>query len=1054
MNPITSRLFWLSLAFLVVNVSYSQSNLEETLARANKQFDLNAFNLALRTYEQVLKEQPNNAQALARSGDCYFYLNRPQEALGWYERALQSNPAPSEVMFRYGRALMHTGDYVGAKKWFVAYTAVNSTIGQHYAQMCDFALQMSRREGIYKVLNEPINTISSDFGPAFYGDQLVYSSSRNDLKRRTSTKSSSDWTGSAYNQLFVTRRGPDGYLQNPTFLRDDLQNTFNDGPVSFSANKRRVAFCRNSFMDGTRQVSEKGMSLSLYIAEVVEGKWINERAFPYNGSDYATGFPHLSADGNTLYFASDRPGGIGGWDLYVSTWNGSSWSTPKNLGAPINTPGNEITPFVDGDVLYFASDWHPGLGGFDIFRTELVEFGTPQVTHLGTGLNSSRDDYGFVFDAQSGIGYLTSNRPGGRGHEDIWQARKQVEEFVIEAVDEQRRPVPFAEIDFSTCNATAGTRQTDATGRYTFQTPASRANCQVTVRKEGYRPASVPIRTGGDRTLKVVLIRESAAARAVSSPFASGEQTPMTYSLTDDNIPVQMGAIERFSITVTDPNGRPVPGAEVNLTACELGVQRTDENGRAAFYYPAGSECNLVVRKDGYEDVFIALHQQAGRDLAARLKASNRIRYSGTVRDGNTNRPIADAQITARSRSDNHQTLALSDANGRYTLQLKPSQDYDIFFEKDGYQKGSVAVFTVAPDDNLSYTLLPARPAVYSATQPSSSPGMISIEDLGAAPSVTPSKPKKSTSPPAAKGEAFAIQLAANPEDFSASKLRRYSEFTSLGNLYTVREGNLYKLRLGAYPTREQADAVLAQISPSVKDAFVVRETQVNPEALVTEPPLTPSLAVKSPTAYSTTSSMPTPTPQKYAVQVASSGVDKPLRLNDYTHLSSIGNTYIRTENNFMHVRLGPWDTPTQAEAGRAEAARLGFPGAVVVIEKADNVPSAPASAAPPTAPNIYSTSSVTAPAVSVSAPPATKEYYVRVSAMENAGNFNTRQVEGLGGRLEKWPLPDGKMTAIMLTGFTDLEEAKRVTDRLRAGAFPDAYIIQNEQGKMSRYRY
>ncbi|MDW8228855.1 MAG: carboxypeptidase regulatory-like domain-containing protein [Saprospiraceae bacterium] len=1059
MNPMLPKLLQLLLALCIASAAAAQSNVEEILARANKQFELNAFNLALRTYEQALKEQPNNAQALARSGDCYFYLNRPQDALGWYERALQSDPSPSEVMFRYGRALMHTGDYLGAKKWFLAYAALNSTVGQHYAQMCDFALQASRREGIFKALNEPISTASADFAPAFYGDQIVYSSSRSDIKRRTSTKSSSDWTGSAHNQLFVTRRGPDGYLQNPTFLREDLENTFNDGPVSFSANKRRVAYCRNSFMDGTRQISEKGMSLSLYVADVVEGKWVNERAFPYNGSDYATGFPYLSADGNTLYFASDRPGGMGGWDLYVSTWNGSAWSVPKNLGAPINTPGNEITPFVEDDILYFASDWHPGLGGFDVFRIELSDFGTPQVFHLGTGINSSRDDYGFIFDARSGYGYLTSNRPGGRGHEDLWQVRKQVDEFTIEVVDAQQRPISYAEIDFSACSSAAGIRQTDAAGRYTFQTPAGRANCQATVRKDGYQPATVSIRTAGDKSLKVVLANDGAAARSTTSPFSA--TAPVTYSTTPDNddIPVRMGNIERFTVTVTDPNGRPMPGAEINLTACDLGIQRTDENGQAAFYYPANSECNLIVRKSGHEDVFIALHQQAGRDLAVRLKPSNRMRYGGIVRDMNTGRPLADVQVTARAESENHETVAISDAAGKYNLSLKPNLNYKVIYEKEGYLKGVASVYSIAHEDNANYPMMPdpaAKPVQYSTVTPGSSPGMISIDELDASKPSSTAKPRKPSSP-ATKGEAFAIQLAANPEDFSASRLRRYSEYTSLGNLYTVREGNLYKLRLGAYPSREQADAALAQIAPTITDAFVVRETQVNPELLVSSTPSASVQSVKSPMTYST----PTAPAQRYAVQVASSPADKPLQLNDYARLSNLGTAYIRTENNVMHVRLGPWDTPAQAEAARAEAARQGFPGAVVVVERSANPSGTSAEprsgsftsmsvSAMPTTPNTYSAPSTTTP--SAAAP--LKEYYIRLSAMENPDNFNPRQVEGVGGRLEKWPLPDGKMTAIMLTGFTDLEEAKRATDRLRAGAFPDAYIIQNEQGKMSRNRY
>lgn len=169
------------------------------------------------------------------------------------------------------------------------------------------------------------------------------------------------------------------------------------------------------------------MNMSLYIADVVNGEWQNTKPFPYNGVDYATGFPSLTDDGNTLVFASNNSStttGGKGWDIYVSNFVNGEWSAPRNLGAPLNTSGNEITPFYSGADLYFSSDWHIGLGGFDVFRAQLANNDVTNIFHLGPGINSSYDDYGFIFNAQQNTGYLTSNRPGGRGNEDIWQVQK------------------------------------------------------------------------------------------------------------------------------------------------------------------------------------------------------------------------------------------------------------------------------------------------------------------------------------------------------------------------------------------------------------------------------------------------------------------------------------------------------------------------------------------------------------------------------------------------------------------------------------------------------
>ncbi len=255
--------------------------MQDDLQRADKQFDLYAYNLALRTYEQVLQKDPNNARALSRTADCYFQLNRPEEALPWYERAAQQYNVEPVTFLNYGKALMQTGDYVGAKKWFRVYGENNPSAAQQYINMCDYAADVSKREAIYTVKNEPLNTEAADYCPTFLGSRVVYSSSRTDIARKNQPKTGSDWSGSAYNQLYVTQRSTEsGMLQKPTFLRSDLQNTFNEGPVSFSADGKKVAFCRNNFIDGTRQIAEKGINMSLYVAEVVDGNWLNIKAIP------------------------------------------------------------------------------------------------------------------------------------------------------------------------------------------------------------------------------------------------------------------------------------------------------------------------------------------------------------------------------------------------------------------------------------------------------------------------------------------------------------------------------------------------------------------------------------------------------------------------------------------------------------------------------------------------------------------------------------------------------------------------------------------------------
>ena len=176
---------------------------------------------------------------------------------------------------------------------------------------------------------------------------MVYSSARTDLKREDG-KSSSNWTGKAKNQLFITSRDNNGYLEQPTFLRGNFRSNYNEGPVSYSANGKWVAFTKNNFVNGTRQIPSSGMEMSIYLAEVSSGgDWHDAKAFIHNGSGYSSGYPFLDEEGNKLYFASNRPDGYGGYDIYVCFKNGDSWSSPKNLGPIVNSPGNEITPYID-----------------------------------------------------------------------------------------------------------------------------------------------------------------------------------------------------------------------------------------------------------------------------------------------------------------------------------------------------------------------------------------------------------------------------------------------------------------------------------------------------------------------------------------------------------------------------------------------------------------------------------------------------------------------------------------------------------------------------------
>ena len=260
------------------------------------------------------------------------------------------------------------GRYEDALPVFLLYAREgDAEVGNQYARSCDFAVQQRSEDAGYTVATLGINSSGADFGANVpLSGQFVFNSAR----------LAEDFDGIATNRPYVARIGGGGELSSPVPVVFNYQVAAGAsiGPVSYSPDGRTVVFSRNNFTAGTRMVPEAGITLSLLIADVNEaGEWTNVRPLPVNGNDFNTGFGTFGTDASTIYFASDRPGGEGGYDLYRLTDNGNNWtSAPENLGTRVNTRGDEITPYFDGNSLYFSSDYHQGMGGFDVFRSDMA----------------------------------------------------------------------------------------------------------------------------------------------------------------------------------------------------------------------------------------------------------------------------------------------------------------------------------------------------------------------------------------------------------------------------------------------------------------------------------------------------------------------------------------------------------------------------------------------------------------------------------------------------------------------------------------------------------
>ena len=251
-------------------------------------------------------------------------------------------------------------------------------------------------------------------------------------------------------------------------------------------------------------MQQNGLELSLSVADLKNGDWSNSKPFNQNAVGFSSGFACLSADGNTIYFASDRPGGQGGFDLYKSAKTDNGWSVPVNLGDAINTAGNEITPYLDGENLFFSSDYHQGFGGYDVFRAEKTGSDFKTIYHLGSAVNTNADDYNFVFKSNNNTGFLTSNREGGKGGTDIYSVGKDANDIVITVKGADNQAIEGAKIDFSKCGEAAFL--TDANGKYSLQTTSSFV-CEAEISKDGFGKTTANI-VAGKGVYNVVLKKD------------------------------------------------------------------------------------------------------------------------------------------------------------------------------------------------------------------------------------------------------------------------------------------------------------------------------------------------------------------------------------------------------------------------------------------------------------------------------------------------------------------------------------------------------------------
>lgn len=390
--------------------------------KATKAFHLGKYQTAIDLYKESLQKNPNDGRANFLVAESYRLSNRLKEAEPYYAKAAGTGINSDSVKFYYGQSLEANGKYNEARKvWqeVVAEARVEKLKQRAHDEIAglDYLQKLNEKPSYYRVKNlELVNSPASEYAPVHLNDELYFTSSRGNGKVYEAT-------GTPFTDIYkVTSRGAIVDLATLSPLPEGINNeSINDGCVTFTPDGKIMVFAKGN--SGKRKGSN---DVNLYLTRFRNGAWSEPVPLNINDPEAWDSSPAFSQDGRTLYFASNRRGrgrnmaGYGGTDLYSAVMDSRGrFSRIKNLGPEINTPGNELFPYVAEDAkLYFASDGHPGYGGLDIFVVKRAN-GKTVIENLGQPVNSTGDDFGiFLFKADRG--FFTSNREGGKGDDDIY----------------------------------------------------------------------------------------------------------------------------------------------------------------------------------------------------------------------------------------------------------------------------------------------------------------------------------------------------------------------------------------------------------------------------------------------------------------------------------------------------------------------------------------------------------------------------------------------------------------------------------------------------------
>ncbi len=399
-----------------VAFSYTVTAQNKDTKAADKLFSRFEYVDAAKEYLKLVENGKADGYVYKQLADANYNMFNTKEAAKWYAKATETNQ-DAETYYRYAQMLKAEGKYEEANKQMKKFAAAspNDMRAKAFNENPNYIPRLLDKTRLFNVNPSDVTSDKSDFGAVLYDNAVYFASARNGARKTYG------WTDEPYLDIYKADYNTDGTVTNASPLRD-LNSKWHDGPITISTDGNTAYFASESYKEKESEKDKKANArfsqVYLFKATKTGDKWGNINEVSFNDKTFSNSNPSLSRDGKTLYFSSNRPGSMGGTDIWkVAINDDGTYGEPQNLGNKVNTEGNESFPFIadDNKTLYFASSGKQGLGGLDVYQIDLSN--GSEASNLGKPVNTEKDDFAFTFNGVKGAGFLSSNR---NGNDDIF----------------------------------------------------------------------------------------------------------------------------------------------------------------------------------------------------------------------------------------------------------------------------------------------------------------------------------------------------------------------------------------------------------------------------------------------------------------------------------------------------------------------------------------------------------------------------------------------------------------------------------------------------------